>query len=103
MCKSIYISGAISGCDIQEVNKKFNSKEIELSRAGYHVINPLKIRPNSKTWCDYMLADIKHLFTANSIYMLKCWHNSKGARIEHKIAQEMGIEIIYEPCAGTPC
>lgn len=94
--KTIYISGAISGLDMEKVKQKFNVAQDALQKLNYHVINPLKLTPASQQWSDYMLEDIKHLFTAHKIYMLKCWKDSRGARIEHKIAEELGLEIIYE-------
>lgn len=36
------------------------------------------------------------LLQCKAIYMLQGWKDSKGARIEHYIATEIGIPITYE-------
>ena len=43
-----------------------------------------------------MLKDIADLLQCNAIYMLQGWEDSKGARIEHYIATEIGMPIMYE-------
>lgn len=95
--KTIYISGKITGIPLEDAQKKFHEKETELMKAGHRTINPMKVASfkEGKMWIDYMLDDIKHLFTATAIYMMPCWKESQGAQIEHCIAQHMGIEIIY--------
>lgn len=40
--------------------------------------------------------DIKLLCDCDAIYMLNGWRESAGAKIEHKLARDLGIEIIYE-------
>ena len=42
------------------------------------------------------LKDIADLLHCNAIYMLQGWQESKGARIEHYIATELGLHIMYE-------
>ncbi len=95
--KTIYISGKITGMELSEAQNKFNAKELELLKGGDRVINPMKISSfkEGKMWIDYMCDDIKHLFTATAIYMMPCWKDSQGAKIEHCIAQHLGLEIIY--------
>ena len=43
-----------------------------------------------------MRHDIKLLCDCDAIYMLNGWRESAGAKIEHKLARDIGIEIIYE-------
>lgn len=40
--------------------------------------------------------DIKELIFCNSIYMLRGWWRSKGARLERHIAKVLGMKIIYQ-------
>lgn len=48
------------------------------------------------SWEAHMLKDIADLLQCKALYMLQGWEDSKGARIEHYIATEIGIPITYE-------
>ena len=91
----IYVSGKISDLPYNEVVDKFNFHSDFLELKGYEVVNPITISPYSpeKQWHDYMLEDIKELFSCEAIYMLDDWKQSRGARIEHNIAQEMELTV----------
>jgi Domain of unknown function (DUF4406) len=93
-----YISGKITGLHIEEAKAHFEHAEQVLSALGHEVVNPMKIIPvkHDPTWADYMIADIKALFTCTHIYMLHNWRDSKGARIEHAIAVETGLKILHQ-------
>lgn len=94
----IYISGPITGHDIKEVNKRFEAAEKHLQLQGHRTINPLDnyIPEIPRDWVDYMVLDIAQLMRCEAIYMLTGWETSRGARIEHNIAREMQLKIIYE-------
>ena len=92
----VYISGKITGLELSEAMAIFEAKERELCEAGHEVINPFKIHgTEQKTWEGYMLTDIEHLFGCHEIHMLPNWKQSKGARIEHAIAEQMEMTIVY--------
>lgn len=91
----IYISGKITGID--NYAELFENAENLLKSKGFEVINPVKLNHlHDKTWQSYMKEDIKALMDCDAIYMLKNWHQSKGAIIEKKLASEVGIQIINE-------
>lgn len=94
----IYISGKISGLETEEVKSLFNQAEQSLKLRGFETVNPLDVLPYQEhlTWEDYMIADIKALFDCKAIFMLTNWKDSRGARIEHNIANELGLRIIYQ-------
>lgn len=94
----IYISGKITGLEYQEADKLFNEAKLKLQEIGCEVINPLHIPTGVEKpeWDDYMVADIRELFKCDAIFMLKNWKSSRGARIEHYIAEEIGLIIAYE-------
>ena len=98
--KRIYISGKITGLNISEVNQKFKDAERFLKNTydNIEVVNPVEQVPYevNKTWEQYMIEDIALLFECDSIFMLNNWEDSKGARIEKSIAQEMGKNIIFQ-------
>ncbi len=95
----IYVSGKISNLPKPEYESRFRVAEQHLKAMGYEVVNPLDLHETSaKTWDDFMITDILHLFKCDGIYMLNNWKDSKGARIEHAIAIECSKKIFYQPC-----
>lgn len=93
----IYISGKISGTDLAETRKRFAAVAKVTKRLGYEPVNPLENGLSEHdTWEAHMLKDIADLLQCKAIYMLQDWQDSKGARIEHYIATEIGIPITYE-------
>ena len=94
----IYISGKITGYTVEQAKALFKQSEVLIAEKGHEPVNPFDLSEThpDKTWKDYMLDDIKGLFDCEAIYMHKDWQDSKGARIEHGIAVEMGILRIYD-------
>lgn len=102
MNKTIYISGKITGTDDYEV--KFASVQKKLEEQGYFVLNPVELgkclqnemASEVPSWNDYMKTDLCAMMNADTIYMLKDYKESKGARLEHFLAKILKYEIIYE-------
>jgi Domain of unknown function (DUF4406) len=94
--KLIYIAGPMTG--YKDMNfPAFNEKEIELIFDGWHTVNPVAINPDPATpWLECMKRDLRALLMCDAIYMLRGWKDSKGASLEHHIATELGLEILYE-------
>ena len=93
--KKIYISGKIT--NNQNYKAEFEAAELALKIAGFQPVNPAEEHlPDGATWADYMRQDIKLLCDCDAIYMLNGWRESAGAKIEHKLARDLGMEIIYE-------
>ena len=96
--KTVYISGQITGLELKEAKANFDKAEALLLEKSYKPFNPMKVNPplSGKNWKEYMLDDIVQLFDCDAIFLLDNWQDSKGARIEHFIAQEMGMMILTE-------
>lgn len=96
--EKIYISGKISGLDIEEAKRIFKEAKELMEAKGYIAVTPFDVSETKpeKTWSDYMLEDIKEIFTCDGLYMLNNWGQSKGARVEYAIAKEMNLFIIFE-------
>lgn len=93
----IYISGKISGTDLTETRARFAAVAKAMKRLGYEPVNPLDNGLSEQdTWEAHIVKDIATLLQCKAIYMLQDWQESKGARIEHYIATEIGIPITYE-------
>lgn len=95
--KVVYIAGAVSNRNIKEVVMDFIIVEDLLKKHGVReVLNPLgNGLPLSASWEDHMKEDIRLLTRADYVFMLEGWETSRGAKIEHRLAKELGIEIIY--------
>lgn len=94
----IYISGKMTGLEFMDIYPKFKGAEHIISELGHEPLNPVVISPYcpEKTWQNYMVDDIAALLNADAILMLPCWGQSKGARIERAIAQELDLKIYYD-------
>lgn len=98
MINIIYISGAITNIGVQKASAIFNRKEIELHDKGYAVINPCR---TSSTLPEldhdgYMVVSMAMLSLCDTIYMLKGWEKSDGAKEELQYALEHGYDVILE-------
>lgn len=64
---------------------------------GYDPVNPFKNGlPDDAHWRKHMRADIALLLGCDSIYMLRGWELSKGAKLELDVASSCGIEVLFE-------
>lgn len=96
----IYIAGKISGLDFEEVKAKFNKAETRLKAHGFEVVNPVTGADPAKPWAFHMVKDIEMLLGCEAIYLLKDWHESRGARIERTIASELEMQVFSEKNGG---
>lgn len=93
----VYISGAISNLPHNDAKEVFNKAETLLNNQNFKAVNPFDNGlDKDEPWANHMRADIKALLDCDCIYMLSNWRNSKGARLEHKIAIDLGMGIIYQ-------
>ena len=93
----IYISGKISDTNLTETRKRFAAVAKAMKRLGYEPVNPLENGLSEHdTWEAHIAKDIADMLQCKAIYMLQDWQDSKGARIEHYIAAEIGMPITYE-------
>lgn len=98
MPKKIYLSGPIS--------KKPDGNQAAFMDAAIHVlergdypVNPHDVGyflPKGSSWVAYMKVDIPALCESDSIYMLRGWWRSRGARLEWFIAKCLGYEVEYQ-------
>ena len=92
----VYISGKISGIE-NEAPELFDKAENYLMSIGHEPVNPMKLNHNhDKSWSSYMKEDIKALCDCDAIYLLSNWNDSKGAIIEHAMAEVFNMKVQYE-------
>ncbi|MDH1334114.1 DUF4406 domain-containing protein [Comamonas thiooxydans] len=93
LVKRIYIAGPMSG--LPEFNyPAFHAAAAVLRAQGHHVENPAEnLRPACGTWQGYMRMSLRQIAACDCLYMLPGWRGSRGARIEHGLALDLGLEV----------
>jgi hypothetical protein len=93
--KRCYLAGPMTG--LPDLNfPTFHAAAAHFRAGGFDVVSPAEINPDpTMKWGDAMRADIPQLCTCEVIAMLPGWEKSKGARLEHHIASELGMGVIY--------
>lgn len=95
----VYISGPISmggtlppeewGANIA----RFGEAAAALRALGHEAISPCEGEPEDLDWSGYMRRDIHMLVDCDGLAYLPGWDTSRGARLEHHIAAELGFWI----------
>ena len=90
----VYIAGPMTG--VPGLNfPAFNAEAQYLRSLGFDVVNPAEINPDhSMPWAQCMRRDIAELVRCDSIYLLPGWEKSKGATLEHHIADRLGMDVM---------
>lgn len=92
-----YIAGKITGLDLMTAKNNFLVAKMELNARFFYPVSPMDgIEKGEYSWQYYMQRGIKMLMSCDSIYILKGWRKSKGARIERWIAKKLGYDIYYQ-------
>jgi hypothetical protein len=93
----VYISGQIAGLEEQVARERFESAETLLSDIGLIPVNPLSNGLHfTARWEEHIVRGIELLMGCDAIMLLGNWEESKGARIERHIAEEMGLKVLHE-------
>lgn len=87
----IYLAGPMTG--LPNLNfPAFHAEAARLRALGHDVVNPAEINPDhTMAWEACMRKDIAVLVTCDTVAMLDGWQHSRGARLEHHIAMELGM------------
>lgn len=90
----IYLAGPMTG--LPEHNyPAFADAAAKLRGRGMEVRSPHEIDGGSmdRSWDWYMRAAIAMLLGCEKIVLLPGWKDSRGARLERKIAEELGMPV----------
>lgn len=95
--KRVYLSGLISGRNLEETVEEFNRVADGLKAAGYEVDNPASLAPLKMQWTTYMAkADVAlDSDGVDVVLMLPGWQESDGAKLEWYWAHIRGIRVYY--------
>lgn len=93
----VYISGPISGHDINERRSCFAKVKDTLKASGHEVFNPLENGlPEKASTSEHMKTDIKALLNCDCIYMMERWNHSAGCQTEYLVAMAYGMPVWFE-------
>jgi hypothetical protein len=100
MHQRIYISGKVTGLDYDQVVDKFAIAQAKAMQQYPKAIieNPILITAQidpTETWETFMRACLIELAKCTHIIMLPCWKQSPGAKVELKMAIDLGMEITF--------
>lgn len=89
----IYIAGPMTG--LPDFNyPAFHQVAATLRAAGYDVINPAENpAPPCGSWQGYMCISVAQVASVDCLVMLPGWQQSRGAKIEHTLAADLGLKI----------
>jgi len=93
----VYVAGPMTG--LPQLNiAAFHAAARMLRADGHTAVNPAEINTDPcASWIECMRADIRELVTCEAIYLLPGWERSRGATLEHAIAQALGFHVICAP------
>lgn len=93
----VYLSGKMTG--LPDFGFPiFNKHAASLRASGYEVINPAELDAQDAgpmTWEQYLRRDIAHLITCDGIALIPNWTDSRGAKLEKHIAEQLGMRVIF--------
>lgn len=92
--KRIYIAGPMTG--LPDFNyPAFNTAAERLRALGFDVENPAENpEPHCGSWLGYMRMAIRQLAQCDGVALLPGWQESRGARIEHQLATQLGLTVV---------
>lgn len=96
MHTTVYIAGPMTGYADHNY-PRFAAKAAELRAAGWNVISPAELHPADPAvaWDWYLRRDLAELVKATHVVFLPGWERSRGARLEHQVAEALGMTIAY--------
>jgi len=89
----IYLAGPMTG--LPDFNfPAFHALAYRLRERGLTVVNPAEVNPDqAMSWAECMRRDIAELVTCDAIALLPGWQKSKGALLEHHIAERLELKL----------
>lgn len=94
--RTVYLSGPMTG--IEDHNgPAFAAAAERFEARGCRVINPHRlVSVPGMTRKAAIMRDINDILLVDEVHMLRGWRRSGGARLERRIALELGLTVTYE-------
>ena len=107
MDKVAMISMPMNGLTDEEMNKNFNKAKSFLEQFGYKVIdtvfsgsdfseNTLEIKHIKQRGVYFIAKSLEAMSYCDVVYFCKGWKNARGCQIEHQVAKNYNVGILYE-------
>ena len=95
--EKVYISGPITGYDLQERRAAFSRAAEYIIRKGGQPVNPLELGydPGRMDYAAHMGTDIAALLRCDTVMFLPGWHASDGCTLEFAAARIYRKHIMY--------
>ncbi|MDR1587285.1 MAG: DUF4406 domain-containing protein [Treponema sp.] len=87
----LYLCGKITGDD--NYRAKFLDAENTLYEAGFYPVNPAACVPSNTDWNHAMRTAIGLMLRCDGVALLPDWKKSRGAKIEVRLARELGLDV----------
>lgn len=94
--KKLFISGPVSCIPYKEAAIRFNEYALLAHQIGFEPVNPIRLCCPLWSWWRCMAVCLWHLLWCDAVLFLRGWDMSRGARIEHRVAEILGKVIMYE-------
>jgi hypothetical protein len=89
--KNIYVCGKITGDP--NYREKFFEEDERLHSLGYEPVDPASFIAANEPWEKAMRTAVRAMLLCDGVSLLPDWKKSKGAKIEARLARELGIEV----------
>lgn len=99
----IYLSGPISGYNLNERRSEFEAVASAIMTHGHTVFNPMcNGLPSDATTHQHMHRDLRALLNCDAIFMMAGWLHSKGCKLEFDVATSIGLPVYFEEAQDIP-
>lgn len=89
----LYLAGPMTGYPDHNY-PAFHAAAAWLRSLGYEIANPSENpAPADPTWSGYMRLALAQLLTCDGVATLAGWQESRGASIEVRLAQDLGMTV----------
>lgn len=103
--RNAMISMPMNGLSVEEVERKYLDVKEYLESLGYAVVNTLFDDvsedelavvgiANAPVW--YLAKSLDQMSRCDTVYFCKGWRAARGCKIEHEVAKQCGITMLYE-------
>lgn len=103
--RNAMISMPMNGLSCEEVERKYLDVKEYLESLGYAVVNTLFDDvsedelavfgiANAPVW--YLAKSLDQMSRCDTVYFCKGWRAARGCKIEHEVAKQYGITMLYE-------
>lgn len=97
-----YNAGKIGGMTYITAHKNFEQADKEIINLGWEPVNPLYNGLRTSTpWLIHMIVDLCLLASCKAAYFQRNWKDSRGARIEHRVAKFLRKKVFYQQGEGN--